>query len=159
MTFLLRHKLAFALSAAALIAMVWIVVSVLRNQARRLDLPRLEAARELWERQGPASYRLRYTILRTGSTEPDRYEVEVVDGKAVSAKVNDIEQEAARLHHYGMDRLFGDIERFLKIDEKAPPGQTTHLADFGERDGRLLWYYRRELKKRESVEIRVEDVE
>jgi len=156
MTFIKRHKLAVILLLVCVVGIGWIVWSVRRNTALRLDLPRLKAARELWEERGPKAYHLVYTILRTGGTKADRYEVEVVDGKAVSASVNGRADDADRLHNYGMEKLYSFIERFLEIDKDA---STVQRADFGAEDGRLLWYLRNAPAKKQSVEITVLSLE
>lgn len=156
MIFFHRHKLAVILILVAVAGIAWIAWSVRRNTARKLDLDRLNDARALWEKAGPKSYHLVYTILRTGGAAPDRYEVQVADGKAVSASINGRADEADRLHNYGMEKLFSFIERFLEMDTDA---STVHRADFGSEDGRLLWYHRHAPAKKQFVEITVLSLE
>lgn len=156
MSFFKNHKLAVILIFVCVVGIGWIVWSVRRNTALKLDLPRLKTARLLWEERGPKSYHLIYSILRTGGTKADRYEVEVVDGKAVAASVNGLADDADRLHNYGMEKLYSFIERFLEIDKDA---STLQRAEFGDEDGRLLWYLRNAPAKKQSVEITVLSLE
>lgn len=155
MKFIARHKLAVVLGLIVLAGLAWAVWSARRNAARRLDEPRLDAARKLWEEKGPKDYRLRYTILRSGADKPDTYEVQVIGGKPGRAWVNDLEEPAARLHHYGMDRLFDYLEQFLEIEKKDATKKALHFADFDSADGRLIRYQRHVSGGKEGVEIEV----
>lgn len=158
MNLIKRHPLATALCVVLLAGIVLITWRVRVNQARKLDTERLQAQWKTWQKVGPRSYTLRYSILLGGSAKADEYEVQVIGGKPVAATFNGKEESPDRLHNYGMEKLFTFIERFLELDTKLPPEQVIERADFGH-DGRLLWYYRYVPGKRESVEIEVQSVE
>ena len=60
--FLSRHKWAILGGVLGLALVVWLTWTIRRNQARKLDLPRLETARALWNDKGPKTYVLHYSI-------------------------------------------------------------------------------------------------
>ncbi len=137
------------LTVLAVVFLIWY------NLSQQLRPEELAAARQRWQAKGLRDYRLTYTIKR-GEGAADSVVVVVRGGKTVSAAVNGRPEPAERLHFYGMDRLFDDIERFLDMD-KAPGKRRTYArARFADADGHLEWYVRRVMEGRERLEITVE---
>jgi hypothetical protein len=154
----MRHKLAIILGLVFVAGVIWIVVSIRRNAARKLNAERLEEARRLWTEKGPKDYVLRYKVYRSGSTTPDRFQVQVADGKVVEVWANDEKEPPSRYHHYGMDKLFDFIETFVDCDPKDAAKKALQYADFDARDGHVLRYQRHPPGGKESVEIEVEEL-
>ena len=129
------------------------------NRGQLLTFELLASQRKLWSEKGPKSYRLTYSQIRGVGIEPDYYVVVVRDRKAVSAHVNGRPEETDRLHFYGMDRLFDDVERFMKHDTGPKQPQAMHRAQFDATNGQLRFYLRSVRAKGERQVIDVEPVE
>ncbi len=128
------------------------------NLHQQLTPEKLEAARELWAKNGPTDYILKYTIQRS-QENPDQYLVKVRNRKAYEALVNGLPQSPDRMGYYGMVPLFDYIERFLEIDGKPDAPRTFTVAKFDEHTGALRKYVRQVTAKSERVEIFVEPIE
>ena len=129
------------------------------NLRQQLKPEQLEAARKLWETNGPKDYVLKYSIHVYQDQRTDHYLVRVKQGKAYEAIVNDLPQSADRMGYYGMEALFNYIERFLEIDAEPNAPRTFARARFDEKTGALRDYVRRVMGKSDRVEITVEGLE
>jgi hypothetical protein len=147
--------------AAGAIAFLWWY-----NLSLQLKPEQLDAAWQLWKKRGPADYDLSYT--KTGSVE-DQISVRVRGGKVQDIRVrgqpleeiNKDEIKKGRpleelYEFYGMDALFRDVERFLKIDSEPGKPRTYTRASFDADDGHLVHYVRRVMGTQERLEITVD---
>src|SRR5262245_3537490 len=107
----------------AIAATVWLGVFNLRQQLQR---EQLDAARKLWEKNGPKDYRFLYTTRRNDEPRVDRFVVVVRNGKVISVTLNDVVQiEERSLRYHSMPALFDSIETFLVLDAD-PKRPRTH---------------------------------
>jgi hypothetical protein len=131
------------------------------NLGQQLRPEQLEAARRLWERNGPANYNLDYQVRRGDCECTDEITVQVRQGKVIAVTDNGLPLERDKFRYYGMPALFDDIERFLEEDGKPNKPRTFARARFDPQDGHLLEYVRRVMGARpiQRVEIHVERFE
>ena len=124
--------------------------------SRQLTLAQLQQAAELWDKNGPRDYDMKY--IQTGSTSGTYY-IRVRQGKAVKVVRNGEALESKQYVYYGMPALFGFIEAFLKQDAEPGKPRTLTTATFDPQDGHVLRFYRRVLGGgNEQVEITVTDL-
>src|SRR5207237_1003857 len=86
---------------------------------KQFSLEQLNAARKLWEANGPEDYQLLYTVQRGSDKSKDLYFVVVEKGKVKSVILNGTEKlPEDKFAYSSMEGLFKDIELFLKHDAK-----------------------------------------
>lgn len=114
----------------------------------------LAEARAKWNEYGPRDYDMDYTIKRLES--PDRFHVQVRNGKAVSVIMNDkIALGSDQYSFYTMPALFGFIADFLEQDSQPGKPRTFTNVLFDPVDGHLIHYVRSVAVRRERQEISV----
>jgi hypothetical protein len=127
-----------------------------RFRLEPLTRERLDAARKLWDEHGPRDYDLRYTTVKTGSTEV--YTVRVRAGEVVYAEP-DPRPLARKRDYYGMPSLFRYLDEFLKEDARPGRPRAESLAAFDTHDGHLVRYVRRVPDTGQKLEISVDEFE
>ena len=142
-----------ALSLCVAVSLIW------WNLRLQLKPEQLEAARALWNTNGPADYVLVYTTRKNEETTTDHYVVRVRQKKPYEVIVNGLPEPAERLDYQSMDALFNYIERFLELDSEKDKPRTYTRADFDHKTGAIRSYVRRIMGKRERLEINVEALE
>jgi len=137
-----------------LLTIVAISIQVWYNLGQQLTSQKLEGARELWKRGGLRDYDMEYTIKKIDGSET--YNVQVRQGKVVSAS-RDGHPEETRLYRYrDMPALFGFLEDFLAQDTQPAAPRTFATASFDPQDGHLIHYVRSVMSTRERQEINVQ---
>jgi hypothetical protein len=130
------------------------------NMQLQLRPEELEAKRELWRQNRPASYTLIYT--ETFSSQADsaplsnHYVVKVDNRKVREVLVNGIPKKEG-LEYHDMDGLFNEVERFFELDEKEKR-RVFRKAQFDD-NGAIKSYVRRVAVSRERQEILVESLQ
>jgi hypothetical protein len=141
-----------AVLAAAAIGINWAY-----NARQQLTPQQLQAAWDLWKRNGPADYDLvvEKTINSAAADGEirDRIEVQVRDRKVVAATLNGAPLERRLWDEYDVPGWFGFVEDFLKIDTKPGAPRTFRAAEFDPHTGQLLRFRRRVSGTRERQEI------
>lgn len=143
------------LGLGSAVGMIWY------NQSQQLKPEQLEAARKLWDEQGPASYTLIYT--QTFSSQADsrvlsnHYVVKVRDRRVVEMIVNGI-PETERIEYHDMNGLFNEIEGFQEKDEKENR-RVYRVAEFDKNTGAIGSFVRRVMGTSERQKITVETLE
>jgi hypothetical protein len=137
----------------AVLAITALVVLRVVLWSRQLTLAQLNEARELWDRNGPRDYDMKY--VQTGSTSGTFY-IRVRQGKVISVVRNGEPLEPRQHTYYGMPALFGFIEVFLKQDSEPGKPRTLTTATFDPSDGHVTRFYRRVLGTSEQIEIVVQ---
>src|SRR5581483_10599781 len=87
------------------------------------------------------------------------YAVEVRAGKVRKVTEDGRPLEARLFAYYGMDGLFDDLERFVKMRDEPGGGRIYLRAEFDPGDGHLLQYLFGDTRSHTSVEVRVEKFE
>ena len=137
----------------AVASSVGLVVYNLRQQLTR---DQLEAARAQWDAQGPRDYHLVYTMK--GSVTAT-YDVQVRNGKVVSALGDGRPLESRLYPSYGMPGLFKNLEGFLDLKEQAGGSRRFLRAAFDPADGHVLQLVTSDPNTRNSVEVIVDKFE
>lgn len=126
----------FAILAALAVAAV--VGLIAYNIQQQLTPEKLAAAKAQWEQKGPRDYRL---VYRKSGNVTDQTELEVRAGKTIKVTVREQDKQLdlePRLYpHYGMDALFGDLQRFLEMKSEAGSRRRFLRADFDPNDGHI----------------------
>ncbi len=138
-----------ALSIFVAVSLIW------WNLRLQLKPEQLEAARALWDTNGPADYVLVYTTRKNEETTTDHYVVKVRQKKAYEVIVNGLPEPTDRLEYQSMDALFNYVERFLELDSEKGKPRTYTRAIFDEKNGAILSYVRRVMGTSERLEINV----
>jgi hypothetical protein len=138
-----------ALTSAA-VALNWAY-----NVKQQLKRERLEAARDLWEKNRPANYDLHYTKQR-GDSPSESFLIKVRGGKVVSAELDGHPLEPRLYAAHDMDGLFNDMDQFLEIDGKPDSPRAFVVASFDAADGHVQHYVRSVSATRQRVEITVQ---
>jgi len=144
-----------------------ILVNTWYNLRQQLTLEQLEAARQLWFKNGPRHYRLEYTIKTEVNPDPsgvapERYSVEVRDGKIMAVfgpdnKVLGPDKLEPCDHEFdSMDSLFAAIEKQLRADADPARPRAFVKATFDGRDGHIMHYVHSVMRTRERLEVKVE---
>ncbi len=146
----------FLAAAAALLTCGGLIVCNLGQQLQPLQL---QAARQLWQRQGARNYQLVYQVKRHADGRDDRYLVTVKHGRVTAVTVNGLAEPPQRFGYYGMEALFGYLQGFQDLDAKPGQPPTYTRATFHPQDGHLQWYVRRIMGGQEGQEILVESLQ
>jgi hypothetical protein len=133
-------------------------VLVAVNLGLQLKPEQLAAARELWRKQGPRDYTMSYTTRVHAEPEDNvsHYWVKVRGGRVVESKFNEQAESASQFPYRGMEGLFDDIERFMKIDSEPGRPKVYVRAVFDERTGGLHSYVHRVMGSPQRVQIIVD---
>lgn len=108
-----------------LVVMVVVVVLARRDATPALTFESLEAARERWQKNGPADYRLDVSVA---GRQPSRYHVEVSGGKATEVLRNDRPLARRNWPYWTVPGLFDVIEHDIDCSDDPTRG-------FGARPG------------------------
>jgi hypothetical protein len=149
------------LTAGGIIANTWY------NLRQQLTPEQLEAARQLWIKNGPRDYRLYFTIKREINPDPagvaaDRYSVEVHDGKLTAVygpddkRIDPCEMEPDDHNMDTMDDLFTVIALKLQADSEPGKPRAFATATFDAKDGHVIHYVHSVMQTRERLEVTVE---
>ena len=126
------------------------------NHQQQLTLERVERAWALWKQSGPPDYTLDYTVDERDGAH-DAYTINVRDGKAISA--NRLEDgrriETDRYPYATMEAIFGQLEEWIKQDERPDSSRVFMTATFDRRDGHLFRVIRSIASTRQRTEITV----
>jgi hypothetical protein len=137
----------------AVLAVTAIGVSAYYNSQQRVTAERLQAARALWDANGPRDYDL--TLTKQGGAT-GRFRVYVRNGKVVLATMDGRPVEARLYNTLDMPALFDDIQTFLEIDSKPNSPRTFTRGVFDPADGHVVQYVRRVTASQQRVQIDVE---
>jgi Family of unknown function (DUF6174) len=137
----------------ALLAVTAVGVSAYYNSQQRVTVQKLEAARTLWDANGPRDYDL--TLTKQGGAT-GRFRVYVRNGKVVLATMDARPVEARLYNTLDMPALFDDIQTFLEIDSKPNSPRTFTRGVFDPADGHVVQYVRRVTASQQRVQIDVE---
>lgn len=136
-------------------------INAVYNFRQQLTLEELTRSRTLWEKNGPRDYVMEYTKQVGGQT--DTFVVTVRNGDTVLVEgplvIAEGRSKKDIYSHYGMDAIFDDIERFLKIDAQPNSPRAFNRATFDPADGRLLDFVRSVSATRHRVHIAVKRFE
>ena len=101
----------------------------------------LQAARQLWERNGPPDYDMVYA--KKGSVSGE-FKIQVRNGQAVSVVMDDVPLDRSnnpRLYDFQtMTAMFDDLERFLELSGKPGSPPVLLRARFDPVDGHIIRY-------------------
>jgi hypothetical protein len=144
----------------ALLALAAVGISTAYNLRQQLRPDALENAQALWKEKGPASYVLEYTKT---IGEPETFVVKVRHRRTVSVMLypgdrvqgNGHSLEPRLFPYYGMDALFDDMARYLKMDAEPGAPRAMNRAVFDPQDGHLLDYVRSVSQTGQRVHIEV----
>jgi hypothetical protein len=148
------------LTAGGIVATTWY------NLRQQLTPEQLEAARQLWIKNGPCDYRLEYTIKHEVNPDPARaaeehYSVEVQDGKIKGVYGPDDKlldpkgMEPGDYEMDSMDGLFAVIAWKLRADSEPGKPRAFVIATFDPADGHIVHYVHSVMRTRERLEVRV----
>src|SRR5262249_3157620 len=153
------HRWPWYFATLAVLTVLAVTVLAVFNLRLQLKPEQLAAARKLWEQKGPPNYQLKYNVKKGDETEGDTFVVQVRDGRGTSVQLNGRPRDKDHYFYHGMEALFDDIERFLKMDAEKGKPRTYMRGLFDPADGHLLHYVRRVMGSRERVEITVQSLE
>ena len=142
-----------ALTVLAVVILLW--YGRIR-MGQQLSRKQLDEARQLWEKNGPRDYRLRYKV--TSIRPPETYESEVRGGIVVSATRNGTPLPRDKYSYHDMPALFDNLEGFLKHDNEPNKPRTFAEALFDPNDGHLKQYERIVYGASERQTIHVEEL-
>ncbi len=101
----------------------------------------LQAARQLWERNGPRDYDMEY---RKKGTVNGSFNVQVRNGRAVSVIMDDQPLDRSNnptlFDYQTMTAMFDDLERFLELSQKPGSPPVLLRARFDPVDGHIIRY-------------------
>jgi hypothetical protein len=125
------------------LAVVAVAALVVLNRflwSQQLTLAQLQEAEELWARNGPHDYDMKY--IQTDSTLATYY-VSVRQSKVVKVTRNGEPLQPRQYDYHGMPALFGFIKDFLV--QEAQPGKPRAVmrATFDPQDGHVIRFFRR----------------
>jgi hypothetical protein len=135
--------------------MIWFNLSI------QLKPEQLEAARQLWKKNGPKSYNMVYTKRLNEEEKVDKFVVEVRDEKVTKVLLNgralakDAESDSDPRIYHSMDVLLRDVQRFMDIDQKPGAPKVYVTAIFEPDTGALRRYIRRVMGTRLRIEMHV----
>jgi hypothetical protein len=144
------------LTAGGITANVWF------NLRQQLTPEQLDAARRLWDENGPHDYRLDYTIKREvnpdlAGTVPQRYSVNVRGKKIVTVADSEGRNlKSGEFEFDSMDSLFTTIGKRLRADADPARPRAFVKATFDSRDGHVTHYVHSVMSTRERLEVTVE---
>ena len=144
---------ALAVLTAAAVAINWSY-----NARQQLTPQQLQAAEDLWAKNGPADYDLVVekafsSAASDGAEERDRIEVSVRNRKVVAGSLNGGPLERRHWDESDVPGWFGFVEEFLKNDTQPGAPRTFRAAEFDPDTGQLLRFRRRVSGTRERQEI------
>lgn len=126
-----------------LLASAAIAINLTYNLQQQLRSEDLQAARTLWEKNGPKNYDL---VIRkeVGSEKAVRETLaaKIRNGAAIDVTLNDQPLERRLWPEYDVPGVFDWIEEFLRIDTKPGAPRSFCRARFDPADGHLLHYVR-----------------
>jgi hypothetical protein len=145
----------------AVLAVAAVVGNWYYNLSQQLTPEQLQAAEELWKKNGPRDYDLRVVRDVSGansSGEPTHEELltKVRGGRVVMVTLNGRPLESRLFPDYDVEGWFDNVERFLEIDHKPGALRTFTRARFAPTDGHILEYVRRVSGTRERQSFRTQ---
>jgi hypothetical protein len=140
----------------AFLAVLAVVVPLLTvplvHGLQPLTLETLQAARALWDKNGPRDYDMEYQ--KRGSVT-GTFVVQVRHGIAVSVTMDGRPLDPPQYHYHTMPALFDDLETFLELASKSEGGPVNIRGRFDPGDGHILRYIRSVGGTSQQIEIRV----
>jgi hypothetical protein len=116
------------------------------NARQQLTKDQLEAAQDLWDKQGPGDYDLQVTkTFQSSAAETprtDEINVRVRKKKVVEASMNGRPLERRLWDDYDVPGWFGFVERFVQIDSAPGAPRTFRSAVFDPATGQLQHFRR-----------------
>lgn len=149
-----RHWIWFFVVLGVL-AVIGVTVPVAYNLSRQLKPEQLADARAKWNACRPRDYDLKY--IKKGIVN-GTFEVQVRGGKVVAATLDGRPLEERLFAAHDMNGLFDDIERFLEMDASPGSPRAFMVAQFDERDGRLLHFVRSAARQRIQIDVQLQPV-
>jgi hypothetical protein len=131
-------------------------VLIVFNLKQQLKPEQLAAARALWQAKGPRDYTMSYRTRIDSEANANHYWVKVRGGRVVDSKFNDQAESPQLLPYRGMDRIFDDIEDFMRIDSQPGRPRAYVVAIFDEQTGGLCRYVHRVMGSQQRVEITID---
>jgi hypothetical protein len=135
------------------LAVAWLSGLFFFYRQQQLKPQELADAQTRWQEHGPRDYDLEYTQK---GVNPSEFQIQVRQGKVVSAKRNGQPLEPRLYPFYDMEALFSYIETFLEQDSQPGRPRTYTIGSFDPEDGHLLHYVRRVMGSLEQVDITVQ---
>jgi hypothetical protein len=145
----------------AVLAVAAVVGNWSYNLSQRLTPEQLQAAQELWKKNGPRDYDLQVQreVSGAGSAGEAVHEellAKVRGGKVVMVTLNGRPLEPRLFPDYDVEGWFENVERFLEIDRQPNAPRTFTRARFAPTDGHILEYVRRVSGTRERQSFRTQ---
>jgi len=155
------HAWVWFFAVLAVLAVGAVVGNWYYNLSQQLTPEQLQAAEDLWKKNGPRDYDLHIVREVSGansSGEPAHEELlaKVRNGKVVMVTLNGRPLEPRLFPEYDVEAWFDFIERFLEIDHQPGAPRTFTRARFAPTDGHILEYVRRVSGTRERQSFRTE---
>jgi len=127
----------------ALLACVAITINLTYNLQQQLTVNELQAARALWDKQGPKNYDL---VIRkdvgVDKSVRETIKAKVRNRAVVDITLNDQPLERRLWAEYDMPGVFDWIERFLEIDAQPKAPRAFRRARFDPNDGHVVHFVR-----------------